>query len=91
MSNVFTNRQREIMYQQRGEPTLSLEFDVFDGDHVSMWAHTRHDVPFHVMKAAFEAIKDHLASFIADGDMCPFNPDFVTSALVEKENIRDLP
>jgi hypothetical protein len=77
MSQVFTNRQRAIMYRKRGAPVLALEFDVFAPDQVSMWAHTRHDIPFAQMKAAFEAIQRHLASFIADGDMCPFNPSFL--------------
>jgi hypothetical protein len=29
------------------------------------------------MKKAFEAIHEHLGTFIADGDMCPFNPHFM--------------
>lgn len=77
MSAVLTNRQRNILYQKNGRPTLALEFDVFPDGEVSMWAHVRHDVPFVEMKAAFEAIKRHLESFIADGEMCPFNPAFV--------------
>ena len=67
------------MYAKRGEPVLALEFDVFAHDNkvsVSMWAHTRHNIPFTEMKAAFEAIVGHLLSFIDDGDMCPFNPAF---------------
>jgi hypothetical protein len=71
------------MYKKKGQPTLSLEFDVFSNNKVSMWAHTRHDVPFTVMKSAFEAIRDHIESFLSDGDMCPFNPEFIKKA--EKE------
>ena len=89
MSKVFTNRQREIMYRKRGEPILALEFDVFDGNQVSMWAHTRHDVPFAVMKDAFEAIQAHIASFLADGEMCPFNPEFRRTANAEEQDTGD--
>ena len=82
MSDVLSNRQRAIMYQKCGRPLLSLEFDVFPGDppQVSMWAHTRHDVPFAVMQAAFTAIALHLQRFLDDGAMCPFNPDFLATA-----------
>lgn len=88
MSNQFTNRQREAQYQSKGRPVLSLEFDVFVNNDVSMWTHTRHDIPFTVMKQAFEAIKDHIERFIADENMCPFNPYFVQNA-VDDETIRD--
>ena len=84
MSHVFTNRQRAVMYRKRGTPVLMLEFDVFPADQVSMWAHTRHDIPFADMKAAFEAIERHIHNFIADGDMCPFNPDFLTNPDTEE-------
>ena len=77
MGQVFTNSQLAAMYRKRGSPTLTLEFDVFPPDQVSMWAHTSHSVPFAAMKAAFEAIERHVHSFIADGDMCPFHPDFL--------------
>jgi hypothetical protein len=82
MSVVYTNRQRASLYKKHGKPILALEFDVFSatthGLAVSMWAHTRHEIPFEQMKEAFEAIKDHLQRFIDDADMCPFNPEFVT-------------
>ena len=68
-----TDKQRELLIKSRGHPILSLEFDVFPGNKVSMWAHTRHDVPFLEMKQAFEAIRAHIDEFIQDGDMCPFN------------------
>lgn len=76
MSERFANRQREQMWQHRGHPLLWLEFDVHAPDKVSMWAHTQHDVPFADMQRAFEAIRDHIQDFIADGYMCPFNPAF---------------
>ena len=79
-SPVFTNRQRSMMYRTKGEPTLALEFDVFPDGQCSMWAHTRHDVPFATMQAAFQAVLAHLQSFIADGEVCPFNPDFMAQA-----------
>ena len=82
MSDALSNRQRRNQIARKGRPVLSLEFDVFlDGD-VSMWAHTRHDIPFPQMQAAFEAIQAHLARFISDADMCPFNPALVNDATV---------
>lgn len=77
MSAVLTNRQRAILYEKKGRPILALEFDVFPSGEVSMWAHTRHMVPFAEMKLAFDAIQRHLSAFIADADMCPFNPEFL--------------
>lgn len=76
MGLVLTNKQRAFLYEKNGRPTLALEFDVFPSGEISMWAHTRHDVPFAVMQQAFEAIQSHLARFLADGVMCPFNPAF---------------
>ena len=80
MSQIFTNRQRAAQYRVKGQPTLALEFDAYSSGEVSMWAHTRHEVPFEEMKAAFEAIRRHLASFLADEAMCPFNPKFLKYA-----------
>ena len=80
MSDKFANRQRAIQQQRKGRPTLMLEFDVYPDGEVAMWAHTRHDVPFVEMKRAFEACQSHLAHFIVDGDMCPFNPAFVQAS-----------
>jgi hypothetical protein len=76
MGIEFTNRQRTTQYKTKGRPTLSLEFDAFSDGDVSMWAHTRHEIPFHEMRAAFEAIQSHLKRFISDEAMCPFNPMF---------------
>jgi hypothetical protein len=85
MSAVLTNRQRAQLYQRHGAPVLALEFDVFaPGQQVSMWAHTRHDIPFAEMQRAFEAIAEHLRRFLADGAMCPFNPAFVQEADAEQ-------
>ena len=77
MNPIASNRQRAKLYAEQGEAVLTLEFDVFAGEKVSMWAHTRHDVPFAEMRAAFEAVVEHLQDFIADQAMCPFNPDFL--------------
>lgn len=77
MGIEFTNRQRKAQYASKGRPTLSLEFDVFPDGEVSMWAHTRHEIPFDEMQAAFESVRRHLVSFIADAYMCPFNPAFL--------------
>lgn len=74
MGKVFTDRQREALYAKKGRAVLALEFDVFPDGAVSMWTHTRHDIPFAQMQEAFEAIHRHLAHFIADGAMCPFHP-----------------
>jgi len=87
VSDKKTTRQRELMIAKQGKPVLSLEFDCW-GDpgevRASMWTHTPHGVPFSHMKEAFEVIRSHLESFIGDGDMCPFNPDF----LKDKESNR---
>ena len=85
MGREFTNRQRRSQYQTKGRPVLALEFDVFPDGAVSMWAHTRHEIPFAEMHAAFTAIQHHLASFIADAGMCPFNPDLLAQARQSKE------
>jgi len=77
MGVIFSNRQRAKLYKQKGRPVLALEFDVFPSGEVSMWTHTRHDIPFDEMKRAFEAVQDHLRRFIVDGDICPFNPSFL--------------
>ena len=76
MGRVLTNTQRAIQYAVKGEPTLALEFDVFADGEVSMWTHTRHDVPFTQMEQAFQAIQRHLSRFIAAKAMCPFHPAF---------------
>jgi hypothetical protein len=61
---------------------------VFADGEVSMWAHTRHDVPFTQMEQAFKAIQRHLSSFIADKAMCPFNPAFGRGLADETEAAR---
>ncbi len=76
MSEQFSNRQRSNQQKRKGRPVLSLEFDVYEDGECSMWAHTRHEVPFLTMKAAFEKIEEHIHKFIEEGDMCPFNPEF---------------
>jgi len=80
VSQVLTNRQRAHLYRQHGAPTLALEFDVFPDGQVSMWTHTRHDVPFADMHAAFELISQHIRRFIEDREMCPFHPAFLGHA-----------
>lgn len=90
---TFTNRQREIQHAHKGRPILSLEFDVYADGSVSMWTHTRHEIPFSDMQQAFEACRDHIVRFIADGNMCPFNPQFIQQVqerqLMDNDNSAD--
>lgn len=70
---MFTDKQRKALIEERGEPKLTLEFDVFDGDKVSMWTHFDHSADYNDMKTALLAIKDHLEEFLKDEKMCPFH------------------
>jgi hypothetical protein len=69
---MLTDNQREALIAERGTPKLTLEFDVFDGNKVSMWTHFDHAADYDEMKAALVAIKEHLEEFLKDGRMCPF-------------------
>jgi len=86
MGKEFTNRQRSVQYTTKGRPVLALEFDVFSDGAVSMWAHTRHEIPFKEMYDAFVAIQQHITSFIADAGMCPFNPSLHADAHSQMSN-----
>lgn len=74
MSKTFTDKQRAVMYEEKGKPILILDFDIFLDGQVAMWTHTKHGIPFPQMKAAFQAAVDHLTSFISNESMCPFYP-----------------
>lgn len=76
---AFTDKQREMMLQEHGQPDLSIEFDVW-GDtkeaKVSMWTHLDHSHNYQTVKNRMIAIRDHLNSFLEDERMCPFyKPD----------------
>lgn len=69
----FAEKQREAIIQERGKPTTTLEFDVFEGRKVSMWTHFDHGDDFQEVKKDLEAIRDHLNEFLRDEGMCPFH------------------
>lgn len=69
----FENKQRAAIIAERGEPKLRLEFDVFEGNNVSMWTHFDHASDYNEMKKCLHAIKDHLTEFLRDEKMCPFH------------------
>ncbi len=69
----FTDKQRKALIEERGEPVLRLEFDVFEGNNVSMWTHFDHGANFQEVKAQLQAIKLHLDEFLRDENMCPFH------------------
>lgn len=71
----LTDIQREALIKERGEPLLSIEFDVFDGDKVSMWTHFKHGEDFEAAEKRLVAIRDHLNEFLRDKAMCPFTPN----------------
>lgn len=71
----MSGSQREKLIEERGQPQLRLEFDVFDADRVSMWTHLDHNADYATIRALFIAASDHLTEFIRDGAMCPFAPD----------------
>ncbi len=66
-------KQREALIEERGEPVLRLEFDVFAGNKVSMWTHFNHEADFKEAKLQLIAIRDHLNEFLRDENMCPFH------------------
>lgn len=69
---AFTDKQRQALIAERGQPKLSIEFDVFEDNRVSMWTHFDHGADFENTKIQLQAIKDHLEEFLRDAKMCPF-------------------
>lgn len=69
----FADKQRKALIQERGEPILRLEFDVFKGNKVSMWTHFDHSEDFEEVKLRMLSIKAHLDEFLMDEKMCPFH------------------
>jgi len=69
----LTDKQREALIAERGEPVLTLEFDVFEGENVSMWTHFKHGEDFNKAKARLTACRDKLNEFLRDENMCPFH------------------
>jgi hypothetical protein len=67
------DKQREALINERGEPILRLEFDVFEDNRVSMWTHFDHSHDFKEVKERMMAIKNHLDDFLKDENMCPFH------------------
>jgi len=70
---TFSDKQRESLIKERGEPKIRLEFDVFKDDRVSMWTHFNHGDNFQDVKLSLLAIRDHLNEFLKDESMCPFH------------------
>jgi hypothetical protein len=70
---TLSSKQRKAIIEQRGEPILRLEFDVFKDNRVSMWTTFDHSSDFDEVKKQLIAIRDHLNEFLNDGNMCPFH------------------
>lgn len=70
---ALADKQRLALIEERGEPKITIEFDVFDGNKVSMWTHFDHAADFNETKEQLIAIKNHLEEFIRDAAMCPFH------------------
>jgi len=70
---TLATNQREALIAERGQPKLTLEFDVFDGNKVSMWTHFDHSADYNEMKKGLLSIKEHLDEFLKDEKMCPFH------------------
>lgn len=71
------NKQRVALINRRGQPSMTLEFDVWPDGSVSMWTHLKHGDDYDQVKQQFQATLSHLESFIKDGDMCPFKSQTV--------------
>lgn len=69
----LADKQRTALVEERGEPKLRLEFDVFADGHISMWTHFDHGGDFSEVKQMLIGINKHLTEFIADESMCPFH------------------
>lgn len=86
----FTEKQRVVLIEERGQPTLSIEFDVWDEDKVSMWTHFNHSDDFQIVKKKLMAIKNHLDEFLKDEAMCPFHKNKKEESVLNiPEKIRD--
>lgn len=68
----FSNKQRDALISELGEPTLTIEFDIWGEAKVSMWTHFKHESDYNDMKNRLIAIRNHLDSFLKDEKMCPF-------------------
>lgn len=69
----LTDTQRDALIKERGEPLLTLEFDVFDGNMVSMWTHFKHGEDFSKAKERLRLCQKKLEEFLRDENMCPFH------------------
>jgi len=70
---ALASKQREALVQERGEPKLRLEFDVFADGQISMWTHFDHGGDFNNVKEMLKGVHAHLTEFIRDESMCPFH------------------
>lgn len=68
----LAEKQRAELIKVRGEPKLTIEFDVFEELQVSMWTHFNHGDNFEDMRSRLIAIRNHLDEFLKDENMCPF-------------------
>lgn len=69
----LADKQRTALIDERGEPKLRIEFDVFEDNQVSMWTHFNHDDNFNDVKESLKAVHNHLTEFLKDESMCPFH------------------
>lgn len=69
---MLAEKQRQVLRAEKGEPVLTLEFDIFEDGGLSMWTHFEHGSDFESAKRRLIEIRDHLDSFISAQSMCPF-------------------
>lgn len=82
----LAEKQRNNLYKEKGNPKLTLEFDVYEENEVHMWTHLNHGEDFFLMKKRFEAISEHLKNFLADENLCPFHKQELNCTNFRKEN-----
>jgi len=70
---ALSEKQRDALIAERGEPKLRLEFDVFADGQISMWTHFDHGGDFVRVKEMLIGIQKHLTEFLVDESMCPFS------------------
>lgn len=75
---AFTDKQREALISELGQPQLTLEFDVWGEGKVSMWTHFDHSEDYQAVRKRLLAIRDHLDGFLKDEKMCPFHKPTTT-------------
>ena len=76
---TFTDKHREALISEFGEPKLRIEFDVWnDEGKISMWTHFNHSDDYQDVKRKLVSIRNYLEGFLKDEKMCPFHKPLTT-------------